>query len=95
MGKIISLAALKPSLRVEVGPPISTKAIVDGGVSLQFFIPEFGIRGRSTEPLVDACRIMRELGINPKRKIALFSPRAMEWRLRTTDDHAHQPERAL
>lgn len=54
------------------------------GLPFPFTIAEYGISGQSTEPLLDACRLLMELGVHPDKRIGLFSPGKTDCRLSTT-----------
>lgn len=45
-------------------------------------IPEFGVGGRSRQPLLDACRQIKRMGGDPARLAALFREGREDWDIR-------------
>ncbi len=52
-----------------------------------FFCRQYGIRGLSRQPLLDACRAIERAGADPAAEIALFRLGATDWDVKTTVGH--------
>jgi hypothetical protein len=78
----------KPCIRVAVEDQRSTSKGGDPyrhyGLPFPFKILEFNLSGLSTEPLLDACRMLKDIGVDPNSLIGLYSPGAKAFRMRTT-----------
>ena len=70
-------------IRVEVSEQ-GSGAYRHRGLSFPFVIHEYGIVGQSSEPLLDACRLLARAGVDASTPIGLFDPGATEYRLKTT-----------
>ena len=42
------------------------------------------VRGRSRQPLLDACRVFKRMGVGPLEECGLFREGRSDWDLRTT-----------
>lgn len=45
------------------------------------------VEGRSNQPLLDACRVLKSMGERPDTEIRVFRPGRTVWDLRTTIGH--------
>ena len=45
---------------------------------------DVAVERRSRQPLLDACRTLKRMGVDPTRPVGLFRDGSMVWNLRTT-----------
>jgi hypothetical protein len=45
------------------------------------------VRGRSRQPLLDACRALERMGVHPDHPVGLYREGRLDWDLRTTVGH--------
>ncbi len=49
-----------------------------------YVVRGFAIEGRSRQPLLDACRTLKRMGVDPTRPVGLFREGSRVWDLRTS-----------
>ncbi len=49
-----------------------------------YVVRGFAVEGRSRQPLLDACRLLERMGVDPTRLVGLFRKGSDVWDLRTT-----------
>jgi hypothetical protein len=52
----------------------------------RYFVHEYPVDGFSREPLLDACRALKRMGVDLWAPVGLFRPGRSDWDLRTTVD---------